>query len=279
MYGYYAGLRGWVDPSGHESKTIYETPSGLNGRFYVRIDYEETAVNPLHAHVGRTKAEADSSKFYWNGSRFTPDVSKALFRDILKNTSSRNGIKNAIAKAKTSMLEKARQAAAQAGKKTKLPLIGGCVLGVVFFAEDAEAHGTGGAVARMTPILGDYLTGSDIAPQPFDVHFDEQNDWIAQTMNDHSSWRLDYEYQIVWTKRLKEMPCPNLDEVAINQAVEQYSKIVRYWGGPGSRRAVIDSDGNVNIVSDPVLSSIGSQRIEQAGKDLIKDIEDICNDK
>jgi hypothetical protein len=55
---------------------------------------------------------------------------------------------------------------AQSGKA--IPIIGGAIT-LIFFKEDAEAHGVGGALIRATPLLGDlvgaYDLGSELAAE------------------------------------------------------------------------------------------------------------------
>jgi|GEM_PF-2951652 len=45
-----------------------------------------------------------------------------------------------------------------------IPIVGG-LLTIIYFAEDVEAHGIGGAVARATPVLGDIIAAYDLGSE------------------------------------------------------------------------------------------------------------------
>ncbi len=45
-----------------------------------------------------------------------------------------------------------------------IPIVGG-LLTIIYFAEDVEAHGVGGALARATPVLGDILAAYDLGSE------------------------------------------------------------------------------------------------------------------
>src|SRR5205085_8779430 len=68
--------------------------------------------------------------------------------------------------------------------RTVIPLIGSGIA-ILEFAENAEAHGVGGAVARAVPVLGDLISAHDLGSDLAKQITDEANAALAATYKAH----------------------------------------------------------------------------------------------
>ena len=90
----------------------------------------------------------------------------------------------------------------------------GVGIGIFYFAENAEAHGVGGAVARATPVLGDYIGLQDGLS-------DESADFL-DSLNRHSriaNQRTAAAVQNILEYELQNRPATNPDVLQIQRAL------------------------------------------------------------